>query len=557
LNVVEASLGRLRRFSLVGQFRADAHWRRRAILTVLRRSGSRVTFPCNEEIAQFDNKPLIRAIESLNLYEKGRIPMIHRAAGALALLALFSRLCSAADAPAVASGAADTDTLVRIRAAAMKSDWAWERLEELTDRIGARPSGSAGQVAAIAQVAEAMRELGAKVTLQPTKVPHWVRGEERAELTDYPGRPGGLTQRLHLTALGGSAATPVAGLQARVLVVRDFDDLHARAAQVRGNIVVFDSRFDQQLADNGDAGTAYGQSVQYRGSGPAEAAALGAVAALVRSAGGGVYRSPHTGVTRWKDKQTPIPAAALASEDADLIIRLAARGAVTMKLWLTPTTLPDADSFNVIADWSGRELPDQYVIVSGHLDSWDLGTGATDDGVGVMGAAGVVQVLQQLQLHARRSIRFIGWADEENGGQGAKTYRDSVSATIGTQCAAIESDLGAGRALGIVAAVTPESLETLKPMIKVLAPLGATVLKAHTGEAGADIAGLQEAGVPGFAPLVDSRHYFDYHHSAADTLDKVDPFNLQTQVATLAVLTYFLADAESCLPRAPQTVSHR
>ena len=443
------------------------------------------------------------------------------------------------------------DTLARVRDAAMSSDWAWQRLEELTDRVGPRPAGSAGQAAAIMQVAAAMRGLGAQVTLQPTKVPHWVRGEERADLTEFPGRPAGLTQHLHLTALGSSGATPASGLETQVLVVHDFDDLHARGAQVRGKIVLFDSRFDQRLADNGQAGAAYMHAGNYRVNGPAEAAALGAVAALVRSIGGADYRLPHTGVTRWKDHQAPIPAAALAAEDSDLILRLAAHGAVTMHLWLTPVTLPDADSFNVIADWPGTERPNEYVIVSGHLDSWDLGTGATDDGVGVISAAAVLQVLQQLQLHARRSIRFIGWADEENGGHGPKAYMDAPGGVIANQCAAIESDMGAGRTLGIEAAVAKGSLEAVQPVINALAPLGATVLQPQEGEVGSDIGPLQEAGVPGFAPMVDTRHYFDYHHTAADTLDKVEPHNLQTQVATMAMLAYFLADAENCLPRAP------
>jgi carboxypeptidase Q len=277
----------------------------------------------------------------------------------------------------------------------------------------------------------------------------------------------------------------------------------------------------------------------------------------VRSIGGADYRLPHTGVTIWKDKQAPIPAAALAAEDADLIVRLAARGPVAMKLVLTPQTLPDADSFNVIADWPGRELPKEYVVVSGHLDSWDLGTGATDDGIGAMAAAGVIQVLQQLNLHPRRTIRFIGWTNEENGGRGSQAYFDSVSKAMGTQCAAMESDDGAGRALGISAAVTQDSLARLQPVIDALKPLGATVLQAREGELGADIAPLQAAGVPGFAPLVDSRHYFDYHHTAADTLDKVDPVNLQSQVAAMGVLAYYLADLPACLPRIPVSVPGR
>ena len=284
---------------------------------------------------------------------------------------------------------------------------------------------------------------------------------------------------------------------------------------------------------------------------------LGAAAALVRSIGGADYRLPHTGATIWKEGQAPIPAAALAAEDADLIVRLAARGPVSMKLLLTPQSLPDADSFNVIADWPGRELPKEYVVVSGHLDSWDLGTGATDDGIGAMAAAGVIQVLQQLNVHPRRTIRFIGWTNEENGGRGAQAYFDSVSKTMSTQCAAMESDDGAGRALGISAAVTHDSLARLQPVIDALKPLGATLLEAREGELGADISPLQAAGVPGFAPLVDSRHYFDYHHTAADTLDKVDPVNLQSQVAAMGVLAYYLADLPACLPRIPVPARRR
>jgi carboxypeptidase Q len=442
-------------------------------------------------------------------------------------------------------------TLARIVSAAMQSDWAYQRLADLTDKVGPRPAGSAGFAAAATQVADAMRAIGAQVSLQPAKVTHWVRGEERGELIDYAGRPPGITQQLHLTALGSSATTGAGGLEARVIVVRDFNDLQAHAAEVRGRIVLFDSRFDQRLADNGRAGAAYGQAGQYRVHGPAAAAALGAAAALVRSIGGADYRLPHTGVTQWNDGQQPIPAGALSAEDSDLIKRLVAQGPVTMRLLLTPQSLPDTENFNVIADWPGTVHPDEYVVVSGHLDSWDLGTGATDDGSGVMAAAGVVQVLAQLQLHARRSIRFIGWADEEYGGRGGRAYLESLGEAIGSQCAALESDLGAGRALGVQAAVAAGALDTLQPVMNALAPIGATVLEASLGEVGTDIGPLQEAGVPSFSPLADTRHYFDYHHTAADTLDKVDPVNLQSQVATMAALAFFLADRADCLPRLP------
>jgi carboxypeptidase Q len=452
--------------------------------------------------------------------------------------------------PALAAAPDDNTlaTMSQIRDAAMSSDWAWNRLEELTDRIGPRLSGSVQYSAAVAQVAAAMRSLGAQVRLQPVKVPHWIRGDAQAELVDYPGRPAGITQSLHLTALGGSSATPATGLTARVIVVHDFDELKAHASEVRGNIVLYEVKFDQRLADNGEAGDAYGQAGAYRFGGPAAAAELGAAAALVRSVGGADYRLPHTGVTTWHEKQQPIPAAALAAEDADLIARLAAHGPVSMKLLLTPKLLPDADGANVIADWPGSERPNEYVVVSGHLDSWDLATGATDDGVGVMAAAGVIQVLHQLNVHAKRTIRFIAWANEENGGRGHAAYFDSVKDNVASHVGAIESDDGAGRSLGVLASVTPEGSMALQPVLTALAPIGATAFERRDGELGSDIDPLQQVGVPGFAPLVDTRHYFDYHHTAADTLDKVDPQNLNSQVATMAVLAYYLAQLAEPLP---------
>jgi hypothetical protein len=471
------------------------------------------------------------------------------AATALALLLTATGVAGAAGAVPPPAAPAEAQTLARIRDGAMSSEWAWQHLAELTDTVGPRLSGSPQLTAAITQVAAAMRALGATVTLQPAKVPHWVRGAEQAELVEYPGRPTGISQRLRLTALGSSGATPAEGLRARVIVVRDFEELKAHSSEVAGSIVLFDEHFDQRLADNGDAFDAYGQAVLYRGSGPSRAAELGAVAAMVRSVGGANYRLPHTGVTIWKDGQRAIPAAALAQEDADLVARLAARGPVTMQLVLTPVTLPDADSSNVIADWPGRDQPDEYVVVSGHLDSWDLGTGATDDGVGALAAAGVIAVLKQLDLHPRRTIRFIAWTNEENGGRGTLAYFESVRQHLATQVAAIESDSGAGRSLGVNATVSRESLPALQPAMDALAPIGATVLERHDDELGSDIGPLQGAGVPGFSPLVDRRHYFDYHHTAADTLDKIDPQCLNSQVATMAVLAYLLADMPDVLPR--------
>jgi hypothetical protein len=465
------------------------------------------------------------------------------------IVALVGYVTIAASAAAAPPDPNEAATLARIRDAAMSNSWAWQHLTELTDSIGPRLSGSPQLAIAVSWLADAMRSIPAQVTLQPVKVPHWVRGEERSELIEYPGRPKGVTQHLQLTALGFSSATPAGGLTAPVIVVHDMTELNHRSAEVRGNIVLFDAPFNQRLADNGYAGDAYAQDGLYRTKGPSAAADLGAAAALVRSVGGADFRLPHTGVTHWEEGQTAIPAAALAAEDADLVARLATAGPVTLTLALTPKTLPDADSNNVIADWPGRERPGEFVIVSGHLDSWYLATGATDDGVGVMAAAAVIDLLRQLDLHPRRTIRFIGWTAEEPGAIGGKAYFTSVERTIEFHTAAIESDAGAGRSFGIRAAVTKDSMTQLQPVLDALGPVGATVLRRMDDELGADISWLQAAGVPGFSPLVDTRHYFDYHHTAADTLDKVEPQSLQSQVATMAVLAYFLAELPEPLPR--------
>ncbi len=442
-------------------------------------------------------------------------------------------------------------TLDRIRADGMSDEWAYRRLADLCDKIGPRISGSRQAEAAVEQIAASLRAGGLSVTLQPVKVPHWIRGEEQAEIIDYPGRPAGVTQHLHLTTLGGSIATPSQGISAQVLVVHSFDELHARETSAHGKIVLFDVPFNEDLAVNGRAGSAYGQGVAYRAQGASAAARVGAVAALIRTVGGANYRLPHTGHMNYDPKVAKIPAAALSAEDAMWISRLAAEGPVTLRLTLLPQTLPDVDSHNVLADWAGRERPEEVVIVSGHLDSWDLAQGAIDDGAGVASAMGAVHLLQSLGLHARRTIRFVGWMSEENGSAGGETYFKVNSGALAKQIAAIESDNGAGRPLGVSAHVNPEAMALLKPLIKALTPMGATLLDHRDEAGGADVRFLDDGGVPTLAPIVDTRTYFDYHHSAADTLDKIDPDNLRRQVAILAMMAYFTAEMPDPLPRLP------
>jgi carboxypeptidase Q len=447
--------------------------------------------------------------------------------------------------------AAMATALGQIRDAGLKDDWAYRRLADLCDKIGARLSGSPQADAAVEQIATALRAAGLTVSLQPAKVPHWVRGEEQAEIIEYPGRPAGVVQHLHLTTLGGSVATPAQGISGQVLVVHSFDELRAREGEARGKIVVFDVPFNETLAVNGRAGTAYGQGVVYRSQGASAAARAGATAALVRTVGGADYRLPHTGHMSYDPKVPKIPTAALSAEDAMWVARLAAEGPVTLHLKLLPQSLPDVESHNVIADWAGRERPEDVVIVSGHLDSWDLAQGAIDDGAGVASAMGAVRLLQTLGLHARRTIRFVGWMSEENGSAGGQAYFNLNSAALERQIAAIESDNGAGRPLGISAHVPPAALAQFAPLMAALSPIGATILDRREEAGGSDVEFLDAAGVPTLAPIVDTRTYFDYHHSAADTLDKIDPDNIRRQVALMAMMAYFVAEMPEALPRLP------
>lgn len=467
----------------------------------------------------------------------------HRSALGVIAACLFATTAQAA------SPGNDPAALAHVRDTALQSDYGYRRLEDLTDLVGPRLSGSPGAAAAVAQVADALRQLGAKVTLQPVKVPHWVRGEETAALVDYRGRPSGVTQKIVLTALGGSGATPAAGLTAQVVVVRSFDELNARAGEVKGRIVLFDVPFDQNMADRGLAGTAYGQAVAFRSAGPRLAAGMGAVAALVRAVGGAAYRIPHTGATVFRNTP-PIPAAAVTIEDSLLIARLAQRGPVTMHLTLTPQTLPDADSFNVIADWPGTDKADEIVLVSGHLDSWDLATGANDDGAGVVSAMEVINTLRKLDYHARRTIRVVAWMNEENGGRGGRTYNAANKALAGKHFAAYEDDIGSGRPFGLRAGISRAGAALLAPLQAALAPMGAGAFRREDVIDAGDLHDLEDAGVPSFEPWIDSSDYFNYHHTTADTFDKVNPENLRRHAAVMATTAWFLANLDQPIGRA-------
>lgn len=462
---------------------------------------------------------------------------------------IFTFAQSPAATPALYTEAT-LDQLRNIRQAALASDYAYRQTGYLSNNIGPRLSGSAQAERAVQYVADEMRKLGLDVRLQKLSVPHWVRGEERAELVEFPGMAAGTTQKIVVTALGGSIATASEGITAEVVVVKNFDELNALGrAKIEGKIVLFNNKFDSEMAASGFGIDAYRLAGPYRGQGAIAAGRLGAIGVLVRSLGGSQNRVVHTGAMRYDPAVTSIPAAAVSNEDAETMAYLAKTGRIRLHLLLTPKTLPNATSYNVIADLKGSEKPDEVVIVSGHLDSWDLGTGALDDACGVAVSMQVPFLLKQLKIRPKRTIRVIAYMNEENGLVGGTTYAREEAANITKHFAAIESDLGASHPVGFLFTGKTEVLPMLAPISNVLRDQGAGISQLQPGGVGADIGPLTQQGVPSFAPYFDTRTYFNYHHTEADTFDKIDPTHLAETGSVMAVLAYGLANLERDLPR--------
>jgi carboxypeptidase Q len=462
--------------------------------------------------------------------------------------AVSSPSASPSSTPAVFSPQTLTE-LKRLQQAALASDYAYRQVAHLANNIGPRLSGSAQAAKAVEYVASELKAIGCEVQLERVMVPHWVRGEETAALVQFPGQAANTMQKIVLCALGGSVATPTDGIEAEVIVVRNFDELKSLPRdKVAGKIVLFNCPFDKQMAAEGHGGEAYGEAVVYRSNGPVAAARQGATACLVRSVGGADYRLPHTGETDYVNDTPKIPAGAVTAEDADLIADLVRQGPVRMKLVLTPQTLPDVESANVIADIKGSEHPDQVIVVSGHLDSWDLGTGAIDDGAGVAVSMEAANLIQKLHLKPKRTIRVIAWMNEENGLAGSKQYAKGHEKEWMNHFAAMETDGGADHPLGINIKAKPEVKQMFAPIAAILQGSGAGMLNL-VEHCGADIGPMEKAGVPAFSPIQDSRFYFNYHHTAADTLDKIVPKQLAENSAVVAVLAYALANMEQPLPR--------
>lgn len=479
----------------------------------------------------------------------------------------------AAGSPAATGDPRDAAALDALRPAAARllgealaSRQAHRRLEELCDDIGHRLSGSPALERAVEWAAQVLRDDGlVNVRAEPVLVPHWVRGAERAFI-EAPTR-----HDLTILGLGGSVGTPPGGLSAEVVVVGRMAELDSLGAErIRGRIVLFDVPFES-----------YGQAVLFRVNGASRAAKLGAAAMLVRSVTPVSLDTPHTGSLRYSDDAPRIPAAAVTIEDATRIRRLTRRGkTVRVHLEMGATTLEDAPSANVVGEILGRERPEEIVVLGGHLDSWDVGQGAQDDGTGCVISLEAARLIHRLGLRPRRTIRVVLWTNEENGLRGARGYRDAHRDELGRHVAALESDMGNGRVRGFEVDLRPrlgvapdsagqaeaERLESgardaalarVRALAPFFEPLSATRIQA--GGAGADVGPLAEEGVACLGLSHDPARYFDIHHTRADTFEKVDPLDLAHNVAAMALMTYLLAEMPDRLlpPSTPQAPTDR
>ena len=449
-----------------------------------------------------------------------------------ALLAMVpATLAAQSDGPVARQYRATADRI--IDAAVADHAAAWNTLARFTDFSGHRFTGTPALERGIDWVLAEMRREGLdNVRGEPAMVPHWVRGRESVTLTQPR------VANLPMLGLGGSIGTPAGGISADVMVVTSFDDLSARAAQARGKIVLFDVAF-----------TNYGATVAYRSGGATAAARAGAVAALVRSVTPYSMRTPHTGAMTYDSTVTKIPAAAITVEDALMIHRMIDRGErVSVRLEMEAQLLPDVPSRNAIGEIRGSERPDEVVVLGGHIDSWDVGNGAMDDAGGLVVAWEALRLIRKLGLTPRRTIRVVGWTNEETGGRGARAYRDAHQSEADKHVLVVESDGGVFAPSGFGFTGSDSARAIARQIGGLLARIGAGNVGAAGG--GADIGPMMQLGVPGASLEVDGSKYFWFHHTEADTVDKLDPAEMQRCVALMAVLAFITADLPERLPRA-------
>lgn len=448
---------------------------------------------------------------------------------ACAILPLLVIAAAAQSASSTSASAAWLDPYrepaARLVGEALSGRFAWERLALISDTFGNRLSGSQSLEDTIQWAVQEMKKDGLEnVHTEPVKVPHWVRGQESAEISAPRRSP------LVMLGLGNSVGTPPEGIEAEIVVVHSFEDLDAARDRIQGRIVVFNVPF-----------TTYSETVPFRGGGPSRAAALGAVAMLIRSVGPAGLRLPHTGALRYADGVPQIPAAAITSEDADRLQRMQDRGtSVKVRLKMEAKFLPDADSFNVIGEIRGREVPDEVVVVGGHIDSWDVGTGSTDDGGGCVVTWEALRLMKKLNLRPRRTVRVVLWTNEENGTRGGMAYRDRHRDQLSNHVLMLESDSGVFRPTGFGFTGSAAARANVIAIAGLLRGIQADKI-AGAGE-GADIGPSVEAGgIPAMSLEVDG-NYFLIHHTQADTVDKIDPMDMARASAAVSVMAYVIAE---------------
>ena len=453
------------------------------------------------------------------------------------VLALGATLTAeAADTPTRIPDAA-LKTAANLRERASADDTAWNFTEGLTTEIGARLAGGENDQKARDWVAAKFKALGFdKVWSEPVTYPKWVRRSESASLVSpYP-------HALSVLALGYSPATPNGGIEAEVVAFDSLDALKAAPdANVRGKIVYVGPRMHAKK--NGEDYGTIGSPV--RTGGPSIASTKGAAAFVLRSAGTGDNRTPHTGVTTFANGVTPIPAAALSNPDADLLENALKRGKpVTMKLALDCGIEGTYTGANVIGEVTGKGKPNDYFIMGGHLDSWDPGTGAIDDASGVAIAAAAAHLIAELPQRPKRSIRVVAFANEEAGLYGGKAYAQAHAKEIAHAVLGSESDLGADRIWKITATVKPSARDAIGQIAEAIKPLGVEYDASAPGHGGSDLSAVHAVGMAAVSLHQDATRYFDWHHTANDTLDKIDPVQLRQNVAVYSVVAYLAAQAD-------------
>ena len=423
---------------------------------------------------------------------------------------------------------ADADRLID---AALADSFAYDRLAYMTDTYGPRISGSQALEDAIDWMLEEMHADGLEnVRGEDVMVPRWVRGREILTLLEPR------VADLRILGLGGTIGTSPMGVTAEILVVNSYDDLTANADKAAGKIILYNNAEWK------------GYDTTYRRSGAVRAAQVGAVGSLIRSVGPVSMYTPHTGTSSYADDVPKIPHAAVTIEDASMMQRMQDRGQkIVVRLNMDDVTLPDALSRNVIGEIVGSEFPDEVIVFGGHMDSWDVGVGAMDDGGGVVAAWEALRLIKDLGLRPRRTIRVVAWTNEENGSRGANAYRDAYLDQIDNHILGIESDGGVFKPQGFGFSGTDAAFDLLTEIGHLLDRIESGTITRGGG--GADIGPLMREGMPGMGLRVDGTKYFWYHHTEADTMDKLDPHEMGLCVATMAVMAYVVADMEMKLPR--------